>query len=85
MLYAVKILPKNVMKMLKNKNEIIKFGKKFFVNIELMCGAKGKWAEIEKPVQKYWKFGRKYGKFCVKILEMWKKLLQNYCNQKFLQ
>ena len=31
----------------------MKLGKKIFVNIELMCGAKGKWAEIEKPVQKY--------------------------------
>ena len=61
---------------------------KRFVNIEFMCFACYDNAEIEKLVQKlqfYFKKIQRFCKFCKKILEILKILLQNYCNQNFLQ
>ena len=61
---------------------------KRFVNIEFMCFACYDNAEIEKLVQKlqfYFKKIQRFCKFCNKILEILKILLQNYCNQNFLQ
>ena len=61
---------------------------KRFVNIEFMCFACYDNAEIEKPVQKlyfYLKKIQRFCKFCEKILEILRILLQNYCHQNILQ